>query len=135
MFFSLLVARLITPVVAAFVLKSDHLVHEDGALMRRYLILLRWVVAHRWKTLGVALVIYAASIGVTRLEAHIAPDNHASRHVAEAAGFTQADTFTDRDGTEFIRYARDASGDGAAPFTKLGPDPRTDRTGRGSGLG
>jgi RimJ/RimL family protein N-acetyltransferase len=66
------------------------------------------------------LVGYAASIGVTRLEAHVAPDNHASRHVAEAAGFTQADTSTDRDGTEFIRYTRDASGDGAAPFTKLG---------------
>src|SRR6202012_4375769 len=45
-FFSLLVARLITPVVAAFVLKSDHKVHEDGVLMRRYLILLRWVVGH-----------------------------------------------------------------------------------------
>jgi RimJ/RimL family protein N-acetyltransferase len=73
------------------------------------------------------LVGYAASIGVTRLEAHVAPDNHASRHVAEAAGFTQADTFTDVDGTEFIRYARDASGDGAAPFTKLGPDPKWNR--------
>jgi hypothetical protein len=48
--------------------------------------------------------------------AHVAPDNHASRHVAEAAGFTQADTFTDSDGNEFIRYTRDASGDGAAPF-------------------
>jgi RimJ/RimL family protein N-acetyltransferase len=58
---------------------------------------------------------YAASIGVTRLEAHVAPDNHASRHVAEAAGFTQADTVTDSDGNEFIRYTRDASGDGAAP--------------------
>ena len=58
---------------------------------------------------------YAASIGANRLEAHAAPDNHASRHVAEAVGFTQADTFTDGDGTEFIRYARDASGDGPAP--------------------
>ena len=46
------------------------------------------------------LVGYAASIGVTRLEAHVAPDNHASRRVAEAAGFIQADTFTDDDGTE-----------------------------------
>jgi multidrug efflux pump subunit AcrB len=61
--FSLLVARLITPVVAAYVLKSDHTVHADSALMRRYLVLLRWVVAHRWKTLGVAVVIYAASMG------------------------------------------------------------------------
>jgi ribosomal-protein-alanine N-acetyltransferase len=48
---------------------------------------------------------YAASIGITRLEAHIAPDNHASRRVAEAAGFTQAGTVLD-DGTEMIRYTR-----------------------------
>jgi multidrug efflux pump subunit AcrB len=66
-FFSLLVARLVTPVVAAYVLKSDHKVHADGALMRHYLTLLRWVVAHRWKTLGVAVVIYAASLGVFAL--------------------------------------------------------------------
>jgi RimJ/RimL family protein N-acetyltransferase len=50
---------------------------------------------------------YAASIGVTRLEAHIAPDNHASRRVAEAVDFTQAGTVTD-DGTEMIRYIRQA---------------------------
>jgi len=77
------------------------------------------------------LVGYAASIGVTRLEAHVAPDNHASRHVAEAVGFIQADTFTDSDGTEFIRYARDASGDGAAPFTKLGARSQISLTGPG----
>jgi RimJ/RimL family protein N-acetyltransferase len=64
------------------------------------------------------LVGYAASIGVTRLEAHVALDNHASRRVAEAAGFTQASTFTGEDGTEMIRYTRDASGDRADPFTK-----------------
>jgi RimJ/RimL family protein N-acetyltransferase len=48
---------------------------------------------------------YAASIGVTRLEARIAPDNHASRRVAESAGFTQAGSVMD-DGTEMIRYTR-----------------------------
>jgi RimJ/RimL family protein N-acetyltransferase len=50
------------------------------------------------------LVGYAASISVTHLEAHVATDNHASRHVAESAGFSQAGTFTDHDGTEMIRY-------------------------------
>lgn len=58
------------------------------------------------------LVGYAASIGITRLEAHIALDNHASRHVARAAGFAEAGTFTD-DGTAMIRYTRSASGGGA----------------------
>ena len=65
-FFSLLVARLITPVIAAYALKSDHKVHPDGALMKRYLKLLRWVIAHRWKTLGVGLVIYALSMAGLR---------------------------------------------------------------------
>lgn len=48
---------------------------------------------------------YAASIGVTRLEAHIASGNHASQRVAESAGFTQAGTVMD-DGTEMILYTR-----------------------------
>jgi RimJ/RimL family protein N-acetyltransferase len=60
---------------------------------------------------------YAASIGVTRLEAHVALDNYASRRVAQAAGFTQAGTFTDHDGTEMIRYTRDASGGEASPIS------------------
>jgi RimJ/RimL family protein N-acetyltransferase len=54
------------------------------------------------------LACYAASIGVTCLEAHIAPDNHASRRVAEATGFTQAGIVMD-DGTEMIRYIRRTS--------------------------
>ncbi len=38
-----------------------------------------------------------------------ASDNDASRRVAEAAGFAQAGTFTGDDGTEVLRYTRDAS--------------------------
>jgi RimJ/RimL family protein N-acetyltransferase len=48
---------------------------------------------------------YAASIGVAALEAHIAIDNHASRRVAEAAGFAGADTFTE-EGELRVRYIR-----------------------------
>ena len=51
---------------------------------------------------------YAASIGVTLLEAHVAADNHASRRAAQAAGFTQAGTVVD-DGTEMICYTCRAS--------------------------
>jgi RimJ/RimL family protein N-acetyltransferase len=51
------------------------------------------------------LIGYAASIGITRLEAHIAPDNHASQRVVEAVGFTPAGTVID-DGTEMLRYTR-----------------------------
>jgi len=60
------------------------------------------------------LVGYAASIGVTRLEAHVAADNRASRRVAESAGFSQAGTFTD-DGTQMIHYTREAPQPPATP--------------------
>lgn len=51
-------------------------------------------------------VAYPASIGVTRLEAHVALDNHALRRVAEAAGFAQVSTFTNHDGTEMASFMR-----------------------------
>jgi RimJ/RimL family protein N-acetyltransferase len=46
---------------------------------------------------------YAASIGITDVEAHVATGNLASRRVAESAGFRRAGTFND-DGTEMTRY-------------------------------
>jgi RimJ/RimL family protein N-acetyltransferase len=48
---------------------------------------------------------YAATVGVTRLEAHIATDNHASRRVAESAGFIRSGTITE-EGEQRFRYIR-----------------------------
>jgi multidrug efflux pump subunit AcrB len=62
-FFSLLVARLITPVIAAYSLQSDSLkVHHDGAVMALYLKALRWCVLNRWKTLAMGAAFFALSI-------------------------------------------------------------------------
>ena len=61
-FFSLLVARLLTPVIAAYTLKSDHTVHQDGAIMNWYMRLLSWSIHNRWKTLGLGLLVYALSV-------------------------------------------------------------------------
>jgi len=62
-FFSLLVARLITPVIAAYALKSDSLkVHHDGVVMMSYLKTLRWCIQHRWKTLAFGTAFFALSI-------------------------------------------------------------------------
>jgi multidrug efflux pump subunit AcrB len=62
-FFSLLVARLITPVIAAYTLKSEKLaVHSDGPVMTGYLRALRWCVSNRWKTLAAGAVFFALSI-------------------------------------------------------------------------
>src|SRR5580658_111877 len=62
-FFSLLVARLITPVIAAYSLRSDSLkVHHDGPIMTRYLNTLRWCILHRWKTLAFGTGFFVLSI-------------------------------------------------------------------------
>jgi hydrophobe/amphiphile efflux-1 (HAE1) family protein len=67
-FFSLLVARLITPVVAAYTLKSDKMAqHTDGPIMRWYQKILRQAVEHRWITLGAGTAFFAASIGALML--------------------------------------------------------------------
>jgi multidrug efflux pump subunit AcrB len=62
-FFSLLVARLITPVIAAYTLKSERVaVHTDGPIMSWYLRALRWCVEHRWKTLSAGAVFFGLSV-------------------------------------------------------------------------
>ena len=62
-FFSLLVARLITPVLAAYTLKSDQIApHTDGPIMTWYQRVLRWSTRHRWKTLGAGAAFFALSI-------------------------------------------------------------------------
>ena len=58
---SLAVARLITPMIAAYFLKSHgHAEHGTGRLMDRYMRLLEWTLFHRWKTMlagGIAFVL------------------------------------------------------------------------------
>jgi hypothetical protein len=67
-FFSLLVARLITPLMAAYFLKPTPDVHvEDGAVMRLYTRLVKASVRRRWLTLSVGLLIFMLSIFSTRL--------------------------------------------------------------------
>jgi multidrug efflux pump subunit AcrB len=60
---SLAVARLVTPMVAAYFLKSHgHAEHGGGRLMDGYMSILRWTLANRWKTMGVGLVAFIATI-------------------------------------------------------------------------
>jgi multidrug efflux pump subunit AcrB len=64
-FISLMVARLITPVLAAYALRSDSLVvhHVDGPIMTRYLSVLKWCVANRWKTIAGGTLFFVLSVG------------------------------------------------------------------------
>src|SRR3989475_71293 len=62
-FFSLLVARLITPVLAAYTLKSDRIAaYTDGPIMAWYQRTLRWCTLHRWKTVLSGLAFFILSI-------------------------------------------------------------------------
>ncbi|WAJ29638.1 efflux RND transporter permease subunit [Antarcticirhabdus aurantiaca] len=62
--FSLLVARLITPMFAAYFLRNGHGMGEakDGWLMRTYLAILGWTLRHRLVTLLAGAMIFAGSI-------------------------------------------------------------------------
>lgn len=61
---SLLVARLLTPLMAAYFLKDESHHHEekDGIFMRKYLDAVRWCLAHRKKTLVMATIFFCLSI-------------------------------------------------------------------------
>ena len=64
-FFSLLVARMLTPVIAAYTLKSapePEPEHRDGPVMAWYLRVLNWCVHHRWKTIGLGVLFFAVSL-------------------------------------------------------------------------
>lgn len=52
------------------------------------------------------LVDYAWSVGLSRLEAHIEPDNPASFKVSEHAGFVVQGTLVDDNQTQMLRYVR-----------------------------
>jgi multidrug efflux pump subunit AcrB len=97
-FISLMVARLITPVLAAYALRSDSLVvHDaDGPIMTRYLRMLRWCVANRWKTIAAGAVFFALSVACLMIipTAFIPPEDFASAtlEIELPPGGTLADT-------------------------------------------
>ena len=62
-FFSLLVARLVTPLLAAYFMRSKGHVHREGRILKGYTWLVRWSVAHHYKAVGLGLAIFAASVG------------------------------------------------------------------------
>ena len=62
---SLAVARLITPMLAAYFLKSHGPApHASGRWMEKYLNLLKWSLENRWKTVGLGGLAMAATVGL-----------------------------------------------------------------------
>ncbi|MCV0396343.1 MAG: efflux RND transporter permease subunit [Rhizobiaceae bacterium] len=82
-FFSLLVARLITPMMAAYFLR-DHGHHEEkpGIFLRGYMKLLRTTLRFRWLTLLAGIAFFAGSIwAIGLLPSGFIPKEDASRIV------------------------------------------------------
>jgi multidrug efflux pump subunit AcrB len=75
-FFSLLVARLITPVIAAYTLKAGRAArHGDGPIMSWYLRLLNWCIGNRWKTVAAGAVVFVLSMaGLVLIPTSFVPD-------------------------------------------------------------
>jgi len=54
---SLLVARLLTPMIAAYFLKAEGVKdHGGGPLMDKYITVLKWSLRNRWKTIGLGVL-------------------------------------------------------------------------------
>jgi multidrug efflux pump subunit AcrB len=73
---SLAVARLITPMMAAYLLKAKgHAPHGEGFIMNGYMKLLRWTLKHRWVTVvGGFLALVATFFMFAVLPQAFAPD-------------------------------------------------------------
>mgnify|MGYP002752110065 FL=1 len=77
-FFSLAVARLVTPMMAAYTLKAEarEVVHRDSALMRAYLAFVGLTLRWRWTTLIVTIALFIASLAlVSHLPSGFMPDD------------------------------------------------------------
>ncbi|WP_428061942.1 efflux RND transporter permease subunit [Brevundimonas sp.] len=61
--FSLLVARTLTPLMAAFILKHTHHEDKDPFWMSGYLKALRWSLGNRWKVFVLGILFLVGSIG------------------------------------------------------------------------
>jgi multidrug efflux pump subunit AcrB len=65
--FSLLVARLLTPLLAAYFLRPARHAEREGPVLRAYARLLEWSLRHRVATLALGIALFAASLAGTRL--------------------------------------------------------------------
>ncbi len=65
---SLVVARLLTPMMAAYILKpAAHHTPEDGRIMRRYMTVMQWCLRNRLKTVLAAAAFFIASLALVPL--------------------------------------------------------------------
>ncbi|MEK6749126.1 MAG: efflux RND transporter permease subunit [Pseudomonadota bacterium] len=64
---SLLVARMLTPMMAAYFLTAHGPGHKESEIKRRYLNIVDWCLAHRKTTVGVAVAFFIGSLGLAAM--------------------------------------------------------------------
>lgn len=65
-FFSLVAARLLTPLMGAYLLKASGAEHREPAWVRHYTGMLDWTLRHRWITISAGVVFFLVSISLVR---------------------------------------------------------------------
>ena len=135
--FSLLVARTLTPMMAAYFLKP----HEErprgpARIMPLYLAAVRWCLNHRWKTLGAATAIIGGMLAIfPLLSTAFSPsgDNGFTRLTVELApGSSLEDTITV---AENVRKRLATLPDVGSVYTAIGTQGRSSPMGGGGGAG
>jgi multidrug efflux pump subunit AcrB len=82
-FASLVVARMLTPMMAAYIMQRSPREHKEPWWMARYLRWSAWVLKHRWITMGAALVFFVGSLMLIPLlpKGFIPPDDNSQTQV------------------------------------------------------
>jgi multidrug efflux pump subunit AcrB len=82
-FASLVVARVLTPMMAAYIMKPSTHVHEEPTWMPLYLRITRWTLHHRWITMFAAVGFFIGSIMLVPLipSGFIPPDDNSQTQV------------------------------------------------------
>ena len=80
---SLLVARVLTPMMAAYIMKPNNRPHKDPFWMPAYLRASQWALTHRWITMGLAGAFFVGSIMLIPLlpKGFIPPDDNSQTQV------------------------------------------------------
>jgi multidrug efflux pump subunit AcrB len=82
-FASLVVARVLTPMMAAYIMKPSTHVHEEPTWMPLYLRITRWTLSHRWITMFSAVGFFIGSLILVPLipSGFIPPDDNSQTQV------------------------------------------------------
>ena len=85
-FWSLVVARMLTPMMAAYVLKAPRKEETEASWLRHYMRVVQWCLRHRWVTLAVTLVFSVLALAPVVMGkipgAFIPPDDLSQTQVA-----------------------------------------------------